>query len=57
VPCYCNHGVRRGHPVLGWTVSGGDLTNDSRGHYMRPGWHVSAVKGMHGSMKFCFRDQ
>ena len=57
VPCYCNHGVRRGHPVPGWTLSGGDLTNDSRGHYMRPGWHVSAVKGMHGSMKFCFRDQ
>ena len=55
--CYCNKGVRRGHPVPGWTASTADLTNDGAGHYMRPGWHVSATKGMHGGMKFCHRDQ
>src|SRR5437764_742431 len=35
VYCYCNKGVRVGHPIPGWQEE--DM---NRSHYVRPGWHV-----------------
>jgi hypothetical protein len=50
--CYCNQGIRVGHPIPGWQEE--DM---NRGHYVRPGWHVRNIKGMHGGGKLCIRDR
>lgn len=52
VYCYCNSGVRVGHPKPGWQEE--DM---NRHHYVRPGWHVRNIKGMHGGGKLCIRDR
>jgi hypothetical protein len=52
VACYCNHGVRAGRPFPGWQVD-----PNSPLHYVRPGWRVSVVKGMHAAGRLCYRDR
>jgi hypothetical protein len=52
VYCYCNNGIRIGHPKPGW-----ELEDLNRSHYVRPGWHVRNIKGMHGGGKLCIRDR
>jgi hypothetical protein len=48
--CYCNKGVMRGHEVPGWV-------QDERRKWVRPGWHVTYLKGQHGNGITCHRDQ
>lgn len=52
VYCFCNHGVYRGSYLPGWIAD--PMVQQ---HYTRPGWHVSAIKGMHGGGKLCIRDR
>jgi hypothetical protein len=51
IPCYCNAKVRSGRHYPGWNI---DPTVPHM--YIRPGWRTSAVKGMHGAGRFCYRD-
>lgn len=50
--CFCNHGIVKGHEVPGWIPAGGDYKRK----WVRPGFHMTNLKGMHSSGSMCFRD-
>jgi hypothetical protein len=50
--CFCNHGIVKGHPMPGWIPAGGDYKRK----WVRPGFHMTNLKGMHSSGSMCFRD-
>jgi hypothetical protein len=50
VPCLCNARIISSHPHTGWTMF-------RSFQYVRPGWHLTNLKGMHAAGNICYRDR
>jgi hypothetical protein len=50
VPCMCNSRIINRVPHPGWTMFRSFI-------YVRPGWHLTNLKGMHAGGNICYRDR
>ena len=52
IGCYCNSRIVSTQQFPGWNHASGPFYKPM---YVRPGWHVTNTKGMHGSGNVCYR--